>query len=294
MARVEQHGIDSATSETTVLVRLCGIGLFNDPNDLSLVLVISIIVCGFFLTDPGINRRARQFLLFPLALFFYALYLTHSRGGIVSASAGLFTFLCARVRGRNVLAAVLVLLPLLIVGSWLRSTIADLENPDDTFQTRLELWNGSFDALRSAPLLGIGQDRLIDEIGQVAHNSYLHAYAEMGLLGGTAFLGTFYLVLRGLCIAAPEDPELARMRPYVLALMAAYAAGLLSLSRCYHAPTQLVIAVATAYLVLASRSGPVVIPPMNGACIRRITGVGLLFLAATYVFLRLMLQRGVS
>ena len=57
----------------------------------------------------------------------------------------------------------------------------------------------------------------------------------MGLLGGTAFLGTFYLVLRGLCAAAPEDPELARMRPYVLALIAAYAAGLLSLSRCYHA-----------------------------------------------------------
>ena len=72
MARVEQHGIDSATNETTVLVRLCGIGLFNDPNDLSLVLVISIIVCGYFLTEPALGRRARQFLLFPLALFFYA------------------------------------------------------------------------------------------------------------------------------------------------------------------------------------------------------------------------------
>jgi hypothetical protein len=78
----------------------------------------------------------------------------------------------------------------------------------------------------------------------------------------------------------------------MLAVIAAYAAGLLSLSRCYHAPTQLIIAIATAYLVLSARSGSLTIPPMNGSTLRRITGVGMLFLAATYIFLRLMLQRG--
>jgi NADH:ubiquinone oxidoreductase subunit 6 (subunit J) len=294
LAHVERHAIDSATDEVTVLVRLCGIGLFNDPNDLSLVLVISIVVCGYFLNDRRLRRGTRSFLLAPVSLFCYALYLTHSRGGMVSALVGLMVFVAARYGKRNALALACLLLPVLVAASWGRTAAVSLEDPEDTFQTRLELWSGSFDALRSAPLVGIGQGRLMDEIGQVAHNSYLHAFAEMGLIGGTAFIGTFYLILRGLWRAQPEDSELARMRPYVLALMASYAAGLMSLSRCYHAPTLLVIAIATAYLALASRGGPAVVPRFDGACVRRITGFGLLFLAVTYAFLRLMLQRGAT
>jgi putative inorganic carbon (hco3(-)) transporter len=301
LARVEQPALDAASGETVVLVRLCGVGLFNDPNDLSLILVAGILVTFYFLYHPHLSRAARPFLLVPLGVFGYALVLTHSRGGMLSAGAGLLVFLCARLGGRNALAVACLLLPVLLARSWGRLTEVDLADPEDTFQTRLELWSGSLDAIRSAPLLGIGQGRLIDELaGHVAHNSYLHAFAEMGLLGGTAFLGAFYLVLRGLWRATPDDPELARLRPYVLALTGAYAAGLLSLSRCYHAPTQLVLALATAYLVLASRSvaggggATLVVPRVDGPCFRRVAGVGLLFLAATYVFVRLMLQRGVS
>jgi O-antigen ligase len=232
-----------------------------------------------------------------MGLFGYALLLTHSRGGMLSAVAGLLAFLCARIGGRNALPVALLLVALLLARSWGRATDVDLNDPDDTFQTRLELWSESIDALRSAPLLGIGQGRLVDEIGQVTHNSYLHAYAELGVLGGTAFVGAFYLVLRGLWVAAPVDPGLARMRPYVLALTGSYAAGLLSLSRCYHAPTQLLLALPTAYLVLASRGGggaAIVVPRADGACLRRVAGVGLIVLAGTYVFVRIMLQRGAS
>jgi hypothetical protein len=53
------------------------------------------------------------------------------------------------------------------------------------------------------------------------------------------------------------------------------------------------IGITTAYLVLASRGGgPVVVPTIEGRCLRRISFVGLLFLAASYAFLRVMLQRG--
>ena len=295
LGHVERHSIDPATSQATVQVRLCGIGLFNDPNDLSLVLVTSIIVCGYFLTSHREKSSAAWLLLAPLLLFAYALYLTHSRGGMVSAAAGLLVFLCTRIGVRNALALASLVLPLLfILGPWGRAAEVDLENPEDTFQTRLDLWSESYDAFRSAPLTGIGQGKIVDEIGQVTHNSYLQAYAEMGLLGGTAFVGAFYLVLRGLWRAEPKDRELAQMQPYLLALMAAYAQGLLSLSRCYHAPTLLLLGIGTTYLVMSSRSGASGLSPMNGATLRRITGVGTLFLAATYVFLRLMLQRGAA
>lgn len=294
IAHVERHAIDSATENVTVLVRLCGIGLFNDPNDLSLVLVISIIVCGYFLNDSRLGRCTRVLVLAPLLLFIYALYLTHSRGGMLSALAGLLVFVSARYGRRNGLALACLLLPLLVAASWGRPDGVSLDDPEDTFQTRLELWSGSLQALRSTPLFGIGQGRLVDEIGQVAHNSFLHAFAEMGLLGGIIFLGTFCLILGGLRRAEPDDPELSRMRPYLLAVVSSYAAGLLSLSRCYHAPTLLVLGIATSYLALASRHGPAALPRIDGPCVRRITGFGLLFLAVTYVFVRVMLQRGAS
>jgi O-antigen ligase len=293
---VERHTVDAAAGGVDIVVRLCGIGLFNDPNDLSMALVMTLIVCGYFLNDPAFRLGNRILLLAPAVLCVYGIYLTHSRGGMVAALAGLVAFVGARFGRRNGLLLVCLLLPLLIVAaSRGGSDGVDLvDNPEDTFQGRLMLWSESFDVLRSAPIVGIGHERLVEEIGMVSHNSYVHAFAELGLVGGIAFVGTFYLVLQGIRRMRPVDPELARMRPYMLALIAAYAAGLLSLSRCYKVPTILMVAIGTAYLAVASREGPSVLPRSDWPCVRRITGVGLFLLAATYLFVRVMLRRGAS
>jgi O-antigen ligase len=285
---LRQNAIDSDTHKTVQLTRLCGTGLFNDPNDFSLMLSAGIIVC----CAVGLETRRWALLMIPLALFGYALLLTQSRGGLMAAIAGVLVLLGARFGWKNGLVLLCLMMPLIAVLNLGRQARIDLDNPENTFQTRLELWSESFDALRSAPLLGIGSGKLVDDIGHVAHNSYLHAYAEMGILGGTAFFGTFYLVLRALRKASPSDFNLARLRPCILGLTVSYGVGLLSLSRCYTVPTQLMLAIATVYLALASRSGPVVLPKLDGACIRRITGMGVVFLSITYVFMRLMLQRG--
>lgn len=288
MASVAAHSADA--DGPGVLMRLCGVGVFNDPNDFALVLVTAGVLCVYGLNEPRAGA-GRYLLLFPLALFGYALLLTHSRGGLLSAAGALLAFLPARFGWRNALPLACVLLPVLLALFWGRQTSINLGDPDDTFQARLALWSESLDAFRSAPIFGIGQGRLTDVIGQVTHNSYLHAFAEMGLVGGTAFVGAFYLAIRGLWRAAPADPEVARARPYMLALTVGFAAGLLSLSRCYTVPTQLNLALATSYLVLASRSGPVIVPRLDWWCVRRIACVGVGLLAATYVFVRVMIQR---
>ncbi len=273
------------------LLRLSAVGVFNDPNDYSLVLVIAIVVCAYGMGERRAGRAAMLFIP-AFLLFAYALVLTQSRGGLISGAAALLAFLPARYGWRNALPLACVLLPVLVVAFWGRATSVNLGDRGDTFQTRLELWSESLDAFRSAPLFGIGQEKMVDRIGQVTHNSFLQAYAEMGLLGGTAFIGLFYLLLGALWRAAPQDPELARLRPFVLALTAGYAAGLLSLSRCYAVPTQLIVALGTVYLLLAARAGAATLPRWDWACFRRVAGVGLLFLAATYVFVRIMIVRG--
>ena len=45
-----------------------------------------------------------------------------------------------------------------------------------------------------SPLLAIlGQGQFAEEVGQVAHNSFVQAGAELGLPGGLCFFGLYYL-----------------------------------------------------------------------------------------------------
>jgi putative inorganic carbon (hco3(-)) transporter len=290
LASVQQRTVDSF-GEASTLYRLCGIGVFNDPNDFSLVLVSAMIVCCY-----GLSRRGKQkgwlLLLAPLLLCGVALYLTHSRGGLVAAISGLATFVAMRIGKRNTLMLACLCAPLIALVLLGRQSSTEPVDPGDTFQARLELWSSSFDVFRASPFFGLGQGKIAEEIGHVTHNSFLHAYAEMGLLGGTLFFGAFYLVLRGLTAATPADAHSSRLRPYMLALVAAYVAGLLSLSRVYTVPTQLILGLGAASAAILSPGGQNALPKMGFPCFIRVAGAGAMFLAATYVFLRVMLQRG--
>ena len=288
---VQQTMFNPDTDDAEVLIRICGIGVFNDPNDFALILIIAMVVCGYGLGGARTFWK-RLLLLAPMSLLGYALFLTQSRGGAMAAVAAVIVFLTSRFGWRNMVPLAILTLPILAMSFSGRQTQVDLENPEDTFQTRLDLWNQSLDIFRSAPLFGIGQGKLSEEIGHVTHNSYLHAYAELGLLGGTAFIGMFYLTMRGVSRAAPSEQSLSRLRPYILAIVASYAVGLLSLSRCYTVPTQLILALGAAFLVLSARRSRSTLPPLDVPCIARVFGVGILLLLATLVFLRVMIQGG--
>ncbi len=277
--------------EATPVLRLCATGIFNDPNDYGLVLVQSLVVCGYALNWKGLGPR-RWLVLLPMSLFGLALVLTHSRGGLMSGAAAATAFLAARLKWKNALPVVALLSLVLLAPFWGRQAQWNISNPEDTFQSRLDLWRSALDCFLSAPLFGIGQGRLVDEIGQVAHNSFLHAFAELGLLGGMAFIGAFALAARGVWRARPTDDSLARMRPYVVAIVVGYSAGILALSRCYTVPTQLLLAIATVHLRLSAECGGAVVPRVNRGTLQRCAAIGVLFLAGTYLFVRMMLLRG--
>lgn len=76
----------------------------------------------------------------------------------------------------------------------------------------------------------------------MAHNSFVHAFVELGLVGGSCFLALFHLPFWSLCrppTAAERGAggDLVGFRPYLAGLLAGYAAGMFSLSRCYSIPT---------------------------------------------------------
>src|SRR5207249_4102486 len=75
LAAMEQRDIDEETGEIIVFYRLCSTGVYNDPNDLCLILVAAMAVCLYWLTGRGTSLLGRLPSIPLLGLFGYALYL---------------------------------------------------------------------------------------------------------------------------------------------------------------------------------------------------------------------------
>jgi len=78
-----------------------------------------------------------------------------------------------------------------------------------------------------------------------AHNSFLHSFVELGAFGGRCFWARFrFHSVRSAAWRQHDEAheDLARFRPYLMAILAGQAAGMMSLSRAYVVPTYLVSA----------------------------------------------------
>lgn len=245
---------DGVTDEDEVVttLRMRGTGIFQDPNDMAAVIVVAGILCTYFLTDKTFDSLRFGWLI-PLAILFIGLLCTKSRGGLLACAVTGMTYIIVRFGGKvAIVAAILGVCSLPLIAG--RQTEIDLE--DGTGQDRIQLWRDGFDAIKNPDLIfGVGQSNYYDVVGLVAHNSYIHAYVELGLVGGTMFFGLFFFTAYQFYRMSriPDgmlNSELVRMKPYLVALFVGWAAALFSLSRCYVVPTYLVFGTCAAYLNL--------------------------------------------
>jgi hypothetical protein len=235
--------------------RLTGTGLFWDPNDLCLILVVAMVLSIYWLTDRA-GGPLRAGWLGPLVLFGYTLAATQSRGGFLAMAGGAFVLFQARFGWKKCIPLFALVLPLMLVVFAGRQT--DLGTlSEGTGRGRIELWRDGFVAMKQSPLnvlFGIGLDKYVEAAGgHVAHNSFVHAFVELGVIGGTLFTAMFYLSawpLYRLQGRMPVAPDVARLRPYLLAVVAASVVGMLSLSRNYVTPTYMISGLSAAYFSL--------------------------------------------
>lgn len=280
--------------------RLCGAGIFHDPNDLCVLMVIGAVVALYVAGERRIGR-VRFAAAVSLGVFLWAIPLTYSRGGMLTLMAAATTLAVIRLGPRRGTVLLALALPAVLVAVGGRMTRFDLNNPDDTSQHRLRLWSDGLVATRTSPIFGLGQGTYEDLAGQAAHNSYVEGYAELGLFGGTLFTGAFAyaawaLVRAGRALPAcaapcarclsrsetegagpPRAPPLARLRPFLLAIVAALGVGMLSLSRNYTPPTYLVLALVTAYLQFLGPRSPAAPPRLTRGLALRWIGLSAAF-----------------
>jgi O-antigen ligase len=282
---------DTETGEATVLLRLCSTGIFHDPNDLSLLLVAGMVASFYWMGERGLGP-GRVLWLLPVGVFGYALTLTHSRGGFLALLAAILVLFQARFGWGKAVLLALVVVPALLLVFGGRQTDVDLSNPEGSAQARIQLWQEGVQLFRRAPLFGIGMNQYAEEAGQVAHNSYLHAFTELGLFGGTLFVGTFFLSLRGLwqvgAVPRPAlNPGVRRIRPYLLATIVGYAVGMFSLSRGYTVPTYLMPALAISYMGLPGVGQRVPLLAFGPRLLALLGAVSITTLVGLYLFVRI-------
>jgi O-antigen ligase len=220
--------------------------------------------------------------------------LTYSRGGLLALLAGILVLFHARYGWKKGIVLAFVLLPVLVLFSG-RQT--DINTSKGTAQSRIGLWSKGLAAFRTAPVFGIGADRYFAMAGNHAHNSFLEAYTDMGFFGGTFYVGAFYLATTGLfrlrsSEMAWQEPELWRMRPYVLSLVVGTIVGQLSSSREYSEPTYMILGVASAYLALAARLTPDSLVPVSPGLIFRLVRVSVCSFIFLYLYTKVAFRAG--
>ncbi len=267
--------------------RLQGTGIFRDPNDVCLAVVIAVCLWLYGLNDPRIGGV--KFLMIPaLMMLGVVLYSTHSRGGFLGLCAGLMILFNARFGWRKSLLIGAAVFPVLVV--LFAGRMTNIDTKSGTGQTRIQLLSDWLDVFRSSPVLGVGLNAN-EEVGisHVAHNAYLQAYADLGIVGGTLFVGAFYfavltLLRAGSAPAASEEME--RLRPYLLALVAGSALCMMTLSLTYLIPTYMILGLATVYAGVGLKPTPAPLLRCDLGFVQRLAVAGIGGLAAIYLFMR--------
>ena len=211
--------------------RITWLGIFADPNDLALafVIVVPVLLSMLF---------ARSFFLLKLlpmaltGLLVYGIYLTNSRGGMLALMASIAFFFIRRSRW-------------VVPGTFFGGSCAMLAflfgpsrlgmgEMDDSAYARLDAWYYGFQLLKENPVLGAGQNMFTDDYPLTAHNSFVLAFAELGIVGFLCWVGLLYVAFRGLALLKRHpNPLIPRYAVGLQASLVGFASAAFFLSRTY-------------------------------------------------------------
>jgi O-antigen ligase len=224
--------------------RITYLGFLNDPNDLAMALLIALPMAAHFI-GRGNAVLIRIAALSMVAAMLVGVYLTNSRGAFLALVAMVTLFLVRRHGVRRSAVLVPLVLPLLVVLA--PSRIDDLSADEASAAGRVDAWYEGLTYLMWKPLFGIGKGQFVELNILTAHNSFVLAFAELGLIGYFVWLSI--LVLTALTLwriassrapsgssasqSSPEWDAHRKIADVLLYALVGYAATAFFLSRSY-------------------------------------------------------------
>ena len=220
-----------------------GFGTFEDPNDLCTVLVVAIPL--FYVQYKTTPNTIHQVLaLVGVGLSSYGAWCTNSRGGVGAVFAMLASYVVSRLKGfrRYFMIAFAITFVTILAPSRFTGNLI----PRD----RSMLWGDGLAMFKSQPIFGIGYNdfRTYSSEHRVAHNTYIHTLAELGLLGYLPLFLMIYLTLLHLRRALNQK-ALISTKDYLLlagvfSAVIGYLTGLYFISRQYQHIFYVILALA--------------------------------------------------
>jgi putative inorganic carbon (hco3(-)) transporter len=243
-------------------IRIQGTGIFNDPNDLGMTLVMSVPFLMASALGRGTRFFARLLSALVLATVLLACYWTNSRGTILGIGV-VFTAYAYRRYGlaKASVFAMVGLVGILALGP---SRMSEMSADEDSAQGRIQSWSEGLQMFKGSPLWGVGYRQYSDYTGIVAHNAFVHVLGELGLLGAIPFVGLFYSFFQGMnrtpSAEMAADPRQLRLRSEISDSALGLITTIMFLSRQYVVVPFVLVAIGACY---ATATGPRPVPP-NG------------------------------
>jgi O-antigen ligase len=229
--------------------RIKGPGIFSDPNDLGMTMVMAVPFVLDSVISPGIGVMRRLVAGFSLSALVLASVFTNSRGTVLGL-ATVFAVMSYRRFGAFIGTALglTAVVALLAFGS---SRTSDLSTGETSAQGRIQAWAAGYQMVKSRPLTGVGFGRFTDFHELVAHNSFVNTIAELGIIGAVCFVGGFVCLFRGLArIGSVGAADAIRRSAMGLAVCMCF------LSRQYTVVVYVLFALGGSQLAIAEASDP--------------------------------------
>lgn len=242
-------------------------GIFADPNDLS-----ATIVAGLGMSLFQIRSQQKSIKYFNLALsilFFVAIILTNSRGGLLATILTISIFIYQTSQNKKISIFTIILSSLLIIVS-LGGRIVNFDSNEASANSRFWYWTTGIESFIQKPFLGIGYGGFLGiNDGMTAHNSFVLCFTETGIIGYFFWMGC---ILYNLSISNTKNKknDYISNNSEILALSGAklaltgYLLAVFWISRTYSTNLYILIPLPTAYYISHtqknSKSPP---PPIN-------------------------------
>ena len=211
------------------------VGVLQDPNDFALATALAVpFAFAFF----EIRRSPLRLLLlvFTVGVVAAEIVYTKSRGGQLTFGAVLGAYFLKKYGWRRgVFVGAVMIVPMALLGG--RSD----ETADSSTLERLGCACAGIKMLLSHLITGVGCGQFTEHHFLTAHNAYVLAAAELGIVGMTFFAFIVYLSIRIPIVVlrydAGADDEARTTKAMAMAMLAALsgaAVGIFFLSWTYH------------------------------------------------------------
>ncbi|WP_338455376.1 O-antigen ligase family protein [uncultured Alteromonas sp.] len=273
------------------------IGIFNDPNDMGMFLVMNIPIVLFFMFSTTSSMK-KLFWGGIIVWMLLGIYWTGSRGslvGLLAVMAAIFYFKYGKVKS---IIVGLISLPMITIGL---SSFRTIGKDDQSSLDRLTAWYQGIQMFKHRPLFGFGKERFLEYHSKVAHNSYVTVMAELGVFGYLLWMSflliTFLLLVKIVRLKKPNDltnsvicNEEIVLAKYLFISLIGYCSTAFFISRSYIMFFYMFAAMAAASYIRIGQYEPEKIKALSGSDIGKVFILSAISLILLYVLITVLLN----